>query len=296
MPSLIVGIDAAWTARHPSGVALVRVPTRDKPRLLRIARSYEEFCSIPPNERIDWKTTVRGSPPDIPALLATCEKITGEMPQVIALDIPLGARPITGRRTADNMVTRLYSNRRAGTHSPNAQRPGLISRMIFQQLTTCGFTWLHAETSMFSHKFSRREKRNHHVFIEAYPHPAIIELLNLTERLKYKVSKRQKYWPAGDRRTRWAAVAQQLDRLRAGLAERIHGIEKWMPSAQSFVKTERASRLKGYEDAIDAVVCAWIGCEFLAGRCVAYGDAESAIWLPRPTADKPQPFARSPQH
>jgi predicted RNase H-like nuclease len=51
-----------------------------------------------------------------------------------------------------------------------------------------------------------------------------------------------------------------------------------------FVMANFKSELKGYEDAIDAVVCAWIGCEFLAGRCVAYGDMESAIWLPDPNS------------
>jgi predicted RNase H-like nuclease len=279
MSTLILGIDAAWTPHHPAGVALVKIPAHGRPRLLRVARSYEEFCDIPRNRRIDWPAKVRGSPPNIPSLLASCERISGAMPQIIALDIPLGAQPITGRRTADNMVTRLYSSRRAGTHTPNAQRPGLVSRMLFEQLAACGFTWLHAETSVLRNK---KAKQASHVFIEAYPHPAIIELLRLDERLKYKVSKRQKYWPELDRQARWAAIAKSLDRLRAALAERLAEVTEWMPRANSFIKNGQTSRLKGYEDAMDAIVCAWIGCEFLAGRCVAYGDAESAIWLPRP--------------
>lgn len=35
------------------------------------------------------------------------------------------------------------------------------------------------------------------------------------------------------------------------------------------------------EDALDAVVYALVGCEFLAGRAVAFGDQYSAIWVPR---------------
>jgi predicted RNase H-like nuclease len=49
-----------------------------------------------------------------------------------------------------------------------------------------------------------------------------------------------------------------------------------------FIAQSRLSKMKGYEDAMDAIVCAWIACEFLAGRCAAYGDTDSAIWLPRP--------------
>jgi predicted RNase H-like nuclease len=131
-------------------------------------------------------------------------------------------------------------------------------------------------------------RQNSHIFLEVYPHPAIIELLDLDERLQYKVSKLQKYWPDLEGDKRWAAVAQNLARLRAGLDKRIAGVADWIPSAKSFIKSGPASRLKGYEDALDAIVCAWIGCEFLAGRCVAYGDAESAIWLPKPAGLKNQ--------
>jgi len=271
MAKFVLGIDAAWTAHHPAGVALVKVPARGQPWLLRAARSYEEFCQIAADDKIDWLTRVHGSAPNIPALLAVCEKLTGTTPNVVALDIPLGSQPITGRRTADRMVTKAYITRKAGTHSPTAQRPGPISRMLFEQLTHCGFEWLHAEASL-------RQNKNSRVFIEVYPHPAIIELLGLDERLKYKVSKLQKYWPELDRDQRRISVVKNLNRLRAALNKRIAGVTQWLPAAQSF---EQASQLKGYEDALDAVVCAWIGCEFLAGRCVAYGDAESAIWLPK---------------
>ncbi len=275
MAKIVLGVDAAWTAHHPAGVALVKIPQRNRPRLLRVARSYEEFCQMADNQEIDWPTKVHGSEPNIPALLAVCERIAGAMPNVIALDIPIGPQLITRRRAADRMVTSAYITRKAGTHSPTATRPGPISKMLFEQLLACGFEWLHAKAA-----FSRN--KNFRVFIEAYPHPAIIELLNLEERLKYKVSKLQKYWPNFNRNERWAAVAQNLTRLRAALDKRLAGVADWLPSAKSLIKNGPASRLKGYEDALDAIVCAWIGCEFLAGRCAAYGDEKSAIWLPRP--------------
>ncbi len=277
MAKFVLGVDAAWTAHHPAGVALVKIPQRGRPRLLRVARSYEEFCGFSKNDRIDWPTTVHGSEPNIPALLAVCERIAGAMPNVIALDIPIGAQLITGRRTADRMVTSAYIRRKAGTHSPTAKRPGPISQMLFEQLSACGFNWVHAKATIF-------QNENSHLFIEAYPHPAIIELLGIEERLKYKVSKLQKYWPDIEANKRWAAVAQNLARLRAALDKRIAGVADWLPSAKAFIKNGTLSRLKGYEDALDAIVCAWIGCEFLAGRCVAYGDEDSAIWLPKPMA------------
>ena len=40
-------------------------------------------------------------------------------------------------------------------------------------------------------------------------------------------------------------------------------------------------QLKEFEDTLDGVVCAWIGTQFLEGRCEAYGDSEAAIWVTR---------------
>ncbi len=40
------------------------------------------------------------------------------------------------------------------------------------------------------------------------------------------------------------------------------------------------ARLKRYEDALDALVRAWVGIEYLAGRTRAFGDADAAIWTP----------------
>lgn len=275
MAQFVLGIDAAWTAHHPAGVALVKIPARGSARLIRAARSYEEFCHFTRDEKIDWSDKVHGSLPNIPELFATCRKLTGALPNVVALDIPLGPQPITGRRAADRLVTKAYITRKAGTHSPTAQRPGPISRRLFEQLTQAGFRWLPANASP-------RQKNNACVFLEVYPHPAIIELLNLPERLQYKMSKSQKYWPALTREARGRAVARNLNRLRLALDKRITGVAKWLPPPQSFLKKKQRARLKGYEDALDAIACAWIGGEFLAGRCVAYGDADSAIWLPRP--------------
>lgn len=275
MAKFVLGIDAAWTAHHPAGVALVKIPARGPSRLIRAARSYEEFCNFSQAKEISWSTKAHGSLPNIPELFAACQKLTGALPNIIALDIPLGPQPITGRRAADRLVTKTYITRKAGTHSPTAQRPGPISQRLFEQLSQAGFRWLPANASP-------RPKNHTRVFLEVYPHPAIIELLNLAERLQYKMSRRQKYWPALTHAARGVAIARNLNRLRLALDKRITGVAKWLPPPHAFLEKRQMARLKGYEDALDAIVCAWIGGEFLAGRCVAYGDADSAIWLPRP--------------
>jgi hypothetical protein len=44
--------------------------------------------------------------------------------------------------------------------------------------------------------------------------------------------------------------------------------------------TLRPGSMKGYEDAIDALICCWVGAEFLMGRAKPYGDTDAAIWIP----------------
>ncbi len=38
--------------------------------------------------------------------------------------------------------------------------------------------------------------------------------------------------------------------------------------------------MKAFEDALDAVVCAWVAICALRGCAKPYGDAASAIWIP----------------
>jgi len=113
--------------------------------------------------------------------------------------------------------------------------------------------------------------------IEVYPHPALVELSGAGERLPYKVSKAQRYWPSAtppERRThfyrQWNEVATLLER-------EIAGVTASLPKPQS--DASRAE-LKAYEDTRDAVICAWIAICALEGQAKPFGDENSAIWIP----------------
>lgn len=43
------------------------------------------------------------------------------------------------------------------------------------------------------------------------------------------------------------------------------------------------SSLKRYEDALDALVCAWVGIKFMEGHALALGDDRCAVWVPSDT-------------
>lgn len=272
MPAYILGIDAAWTAHQPSGVALLRVRRNAKPELIALGRSYDEFLTSGPQAKIAWRTRVRGCLPPIDALLSHCKKLTGALPQIVALDIPLARKPLNGRRPCDNAVTSAYVSRGAGTHTPSAVRPGPISKSLFQQLRKAGYQW-HTQG---------KAGQTARVFIETYPHPAIIELMQLPMRLAYKTSRVSQYWPEANSRTRWQRLCKNLDALRLALVDEINGLENLIPSAKVLLKNGNKAQLKHLEDSLDAVVCCWIGYQFWRGHALAYGNEQSAIWLPTP--------------
>ena len=165
----VLGIDAAWTNKEPSGVALLKVDNHNIIEAVKLARSYEEFYK----NQIDWNTFIAGSKPDFPTIL-NYSKVQGWDIDLVALDIPLSPEAINGRRVADQQVSSSYGGRDASTHSPNKDRPGEISVEIFQQLTEALFIW--------NGDVSKSKS-----FIEVYPHTAIIELFKYDYRLKYKV-------------------------------------------------------------------------------------------------------------
>jgi predicted RNase H-like nuclease len=277
MDCLVLGIDAAWTTRNPSGIALLEVAAGHELELFRVARTCTEYTTDREIGSSDWLSIpTLGRTLSVSEILDTTIRHAGKLPDVIALDIPLSPLPICGRRQADNAVSSKYSSQWAGTHTPSAERVGSLSATLFQQLSSSGYYWMNAT----EHVQLNGQKR---YFLETYPHPVIIEMLGLERRLCYKVAKRRKYWPSLTPDERWRNVVSELDRLYSALALRIDGFADRVPKACAILDAAPKSKsvvFKGIEDILDAVVCALVGCEFLAGHALALGDQHSAIWIP----------------
>jgi predicted RNase H-like nuclease len=262
---LVLGIDAAWTPRQPSGVALVSKHD-DRWRLLAAAPSYEAFQLGARRRSKVAADRPAGGLADAGQLLLAAELLANAAVDVVAIDMPLARSPIISRRPADDAVSRAYGARKCSTHTPNPIRPGSVSdnlRIGFEErgLSLCTSGKLHRPG-----------------LIEVYPHPALVELAQAGERLPYKQSKMRAYWPdlpPAARRERlleqWSGIVALLDREIGGVADALKA-----PPLSAAVW-----ELKAFEDTLDAVVCAWVGACALEGLCIPYGDAEAAIWIPR---------------
>ncbi len=108
--------------------------------------------------------------------------------------------------------------------------------------------------------------------IEVYPHIALLSITGADYRVPYKVSKTSRHWPGQPLETRRRKVASVWRDILAKLQEYV------CANLEIPAKPRTLAALKRYEDALDALVCARVGIEFLADRAEAMGDAEAAIW------------------
>lgn len=69
----VLGIDAAWTAKEPSGLALLELQPNNKPKIITISRSYNEFFK----PDIDFNIKSSGSTPNVNEIIkyAKCADI-----------------------------------------------------------------------------------------------------------------------------------------------------------------------------------------------------------------------------
>lgn len=260
----VLGIDAAWTATEPSGVALAS-QTPAGWGCVAVAPSYSSFMRLARAEPVYWNEKPTASAPNPRELLSAANRLLHGRPvAVVAVDMPLAAMPICARRPADNAVSIAFGKSGCGTHTPNAERPGRISTDLVAGFAHEGYSLATSE--------SRPSSR---VLIEVYPHPALLRLLGEGFRIPYKIGRARSYWPCCGPAERRARIFTKWRRILEALGKHIRGIPDLRPEAA------RPCDLKRYEDAIDALICAWVGTEYLDGNIERYGDEKAAIWVPK---------------
>lgn len=259
----ILGIDAAWTAKQPSGVALVSSAAGNW-CLIFAGSSYRHLLDHA-EEGLISTDRPSGSVAEAAALLAAAGKIAGAPVDLVAVDMPLSCEPITARRVSDNLVSAAYGARHCSTHTPSAIRLGKISDDMRSGFGHCGYGLLTKEVGVPG-------------LLEVYPHPALVELMRAERRLPYKHGKIRNYWPTespASRRTKlletWRTIVGCLEENLPGASDVLQLPPFEAPSWQ----------LKAFEDMLDAVICAWVGICAFEGTAMPFGDETSAIWIPQ---------------
>jgi predicted RNase H-like nuclease len=264
--SLILGIDAAWTETGSSGIPVLHTDGNRR-TVLVLASSYNEFLTGEP--------AVRGAPgtrPDLNALTHRAKDIAGEPVDLVAIDMPIARHKFTGRRVADDLVSREFGAQGASTHSPNAMRPGLHGEQITNSFAQAGYALATDQAQVVAGR----------TVVEVYPLAALVRLLNAEKRPAYKVAKMASYFrhavPPLDKRQRVDRVLKTWEQIFEALGREISDLDFELPKPSEI---KFAVELKPYEDRLDALISAWVGACVLEGRAQPYGDERCAIWVPR---------------
>ena len=93
-PALVLGIDAAWTAHNPSGVALLQRAAEGW-QCLALAPSYEAFLALAAGQPWDQNRKAQGSEPDPAALLEACKQLAGQPVDCVSVDMPLATTSLS---------------------------------------------------------------------------------------------------------------------------------------------------------------------------------------------------------
>ena len=205
------GIDLAWSGRNLTGVcALDRHGVLVDERLIQTDDEILEWISV---------------------------RLSGSA--VAAVDAPLLVPNVDGRRPCEAQVAKAYAARKAGPHPANrtllADGAGKIrGEQLAARLAEIGFgdPWVDSDRTL----------------LEAYPHPTLVEVFDLPERLLYKA--KPGLGVAGRR--------AGLRRL-SGLLASLH--DSAPPLVAPRVRVSDANRgaaLKAIEDRLDARICAWV--------------------------------------
>jgi len=195
-------------------------------------------------------------------------EFVGGYPDVVglAIDAPLIVRNLVGQRPCEKELSRMYGKRKASCHTSNLTLyPAASSVDLGNRLVRQGY----------SHLGRPRDSRWQ---VECYPHPAIIEIFGLGERLPYKKGK-------------VAAKKQGQIRL-AGLIRRLADSPVLSLSIDpcfdgylggSSIQKKCGTALKKNEDVLDAIMCTYIaGLYALNVASSIFGSAdEGYIYVPQ---------------
>jgi predicted RNase H-like nuclease len=265
----VLAIDPAWTADQPSGVVLLHEVVHGW-QCSALAPSYEQFVTLANGFPVDWSTDPTPTRPVVADLLGAAERmLKGSSVDLVTVDMPLSTSAISSRRTADNAISKKFGGRGCGTHTPSATRPGPISDVLCAEFRELGYPLATVTTPPGTSP----------ALIEVYPHPALLVLMDAPYRVQYKVSKAGRYWPKVPPSERRRKLVEKWYEIRQALGETISGAELPLPTPDE-AEHLRTSGLKRFEDALDALICGWVGVRYLDRHCTAFGDETAAIWTP----------------
>ncbi len=234
----LLGVDLAWGDRNPDGLCAIQV------RSGRVA-SMEPGLTHGDDALVDW-----------------CLRSSGSKTVLVTLDAPIVIPNRTGSRPVDRLTHVLFGRYKAGCYPANLGKCPRPVR-VAEKLSAAGF------------EIGWNVRGGSQLLSEVYPHPAMVRMFQLEERIPYKKGRVE------DKRA-WFRILQRHIRkwVKASCPE--IPLSGWMSGLL------REPWSKAIEDQTDALVCALIGYhhwKHSGTRSEVIGDLETGfILLPADTS------------
>ncbi len=201
-------------------------------------------------------------------VIRSTENVSG-----LAIDAPLILNNQTGGRPGEYALNKVYGARSAGCYLTNLDIwPDAAGVQLARSLIEEGYEHLGDPSA-------RRW------MVECYPHPAIVEIFGLAERLAYKAKKNR---PVAEQKAGQASLAVMLKQLRSNnsLPLEICPIFDYLFDEHR-IHSLKGAELKENEDALDAVLCLYIAAIYATGKPMqCFGDKDSGyIVVPGPSGE-----------
>ncbi|CAN0600240.1 unnamed protein product, partial [Ectocarpus sp. 12 AP-2014] len=171
----------------------------------------------------------------------------------------------SGQRRCERDLGREYSSRHASCHTSNMK--------LYPQADS-----VHLSHSLFQAGFSHLGDTAKNWQIECYPHPAIIEIFSLPERLKYKKGR------VAEKREGQKILANLIQSLETSQVLSLHlpgNLEQFVDNQH--IDGLRGKALKHNEDILDAILCLYVAALYqLSHENFVFGNtSEGYIYVPR---------------
>ncbi len=237
-PVVLAGVDLAWRSeKNPSAIAIGTL----EGSVLTVDSISPSVCGV---------DQVFGKLADTPHLKG------------VAIDAPLIIVNETGQRECEREIGKVYGSRKASCHTSNLTLyPNANSVSLSNRLIDLGFQHLGEDQWQ----------------IECYPHPAIIEMFGLNERLKYKKGKVQ------EKREGQIGLAALIRQLENSNVVALSINDSIVYTDETHIRTLSGQSLKSNEDALDAIICLYIAAMYELGiKGTTFGDNKSGhVWIPQ---------------
>ena len=222
--TVIAGVDLAWQGhRNPTAIAVGRI-ANGAVAVTGVVENLHGFDAVA-------------------SALDSVDGLHG-----VAVDGPLIIRNPSGQRPCERGIAVAYGGRKASCHACNLTLfPASNGVLLGDHLHAAGF----------SHMATPGQKWQ----LECYPHPALIEIFQLPERLLYKKGQ------VADKRQGQAELAGLLLSLAQSQRMALTISSSFLPYLDTQrIHSLRGAALKHNEDVLDAIVCLYIAALYQAGN------------------------------